>query len=49
SQGCLFGREQKKFRAQFISKPMYSDKRTSRMTNEKQILINFDMTRSARK
>ncbi|GKB35142.1 hypothetical protein Tco_0880084 [Tanacetum coccineum] len=27
------------------SKPKYSDKRTSRMTNEKQILINFDMTK----
>nr|GEY76043.1 hypothetical protein [Tanacetum cinerariifolium] len=47
SLGCLFGRELKKFRTQFISKPKYSDKRTSRMTNERQILKNFNMTRKA--
>ncbi|GKE35497.1 hypothetical protein Tco_1454819, partial [Tanacetum coccineum] len=30
------------------SKPKYSDKRTSRMTNEMQILIYFDMTRKCK-
>ncbi|GJS24907.1 hypothetical protein Tco_0453539, partial [Tanacetum coccineum] len=52
SQMYLFGIELKKkilhqkFRAEFISKPKYSDKGTSRMTNEKQNMENFDMTRS---